>query len=190
MAAAIPPGRNKGPNDMTTTEKSRAVSERTYINTEGAESDLDSATGVNYKWLADGRDYTYTFGENEEADRMLAVFGAATLAGNVASTWANTKGGDRADSPVDDIEARFTALAEGKWLVEGRRAPSIDLDTLAQAVVQVLALKGKTVTLESARAKLDDKAIVAQTRANTEIWGIYQKLRGRATTVEAISDLF
>jgi len=168
----------------------RKVSERTFVDASGNETDLDKATGLTYEWLADGKVFEWTYGESADADRMLALFGAVTLAGNIASTWANTKTGERADSPITDVVERFAALNEGKWLIEGRRTPSVDLDTLAEAVVAVLATKGKAVTVEAARAKLDDKSVVSATRANSEIWGEYQRLRGRATTVEAVGDLF
>lgn len=74
----------------------------------------------------------------EPAKTMLAIFGANTLWGNIASTETNPKsGGDPETNPIPAIAQRFQEMCDGQWTGErGDRGPRYDNTALAKAIAR------------------------------------------------------
>lgn len=147
--------------------------------------DEEEATGIRYTRLDDGKVFEKQIATMPDTARlMLAIFGARTLATNEASQVKQKGGGDY----VAAIHDRFDLIESGKW-VDKSGGGKIDLDTLAQAIVNIGASSGKTFDLAVIRAKLDDdapwRAKVRQVKAITDE---YATLKGR--TVATVEDVF
>lgn len=176
------------------TEVVRArVAKHEYLDATGnvVENEED-AHGVRYTLLASGKHFDYIVDTASPAGRMLAVFGAKTLATNEASQ-ARQKGGENADQ-IGAITERFELIGTGKW-VDKTGGARFDLDTLAQAIVNVGASKGKSLEVAAIRERLDSTAPEASglTFFNTvkdvaEIKNEYTKLRGRK--VASVDEVF
>lgn len=151
--------------------------------------DEENANGIRYTLLGmPNRPFTYQYGQNPATDKLLAIFGAKTLATNESSAVRNSpKGAGTADEQIEAVEARFALLGTGKWVDRTREGVTVDLDTYAQAMINVQVRQGmyeeaigNTEKLPKMRALLDDKAQLAKARKVSEFATEYAKLKGAA----------
>lgn len=99
----------------------------------GTEVEEEQATGFRYTLLGNGgKPFEYTYGENADSDRMLAIFGGLTLCGNVVS------GAKDDEDEMDAVRARFENLKQGIWVQrEGGFGPRYDSNVLAQVAAEL-----------------------------------------------------
>lgn len=158
----------------------------------------EAATGIRYTLLANSQTFDWQYGKNPDADRMLAVFGAKTLATNETSQARNNaKGEASADEQIAAVRDRFELLASGKWVDRTREGvgAKIDKDALAEAICRVLVADGKQTQEQidggykaKIRAKLeDDAAYVRIARQVPKVATEYAAIVGRAT--KSVDDL-
>lgn len=162
----------------------RKVADHGLIDAQGGKvEDEESATGISYQVVGSAKPFTWQYGANPDADRMLAIFGAKTLATNESSAARNRKEDPAdADGQMEAVAERFALLATGKWVDRTREGvgAKIDKDALAGAIVQVASAAGKTVDYAVVRQKLEeDPVFVRATRQNAEIAAEYAKRAGR-----------
>lgn len=134
--------------DTNTAKKRLKVAEHEFIDAQGnAVDDGESAQGYRYTLLANGDtfDWYWTMA-NDDEKRMLAIFGAKTLATNETSQARNNpKSAGSAAEQMEALRERFTMLRNGQW-VDRTREPGVakvDKQALAKAIIQVLIDKGK-----------------------------------------------
>lgn len=183
------------------TEKKRAIAEHILLGSDGkVVEDIEQAHGIRYvdKASALSVDYTPT---DPNALRMLAVFGAKTLATNVASA---TRGPDKdgtAQEQIDAIQARFDWIETQKsWLDPSREVGARwDIDTLATAAVNVSVANGKVPNEDDKKAAafakfkalMEDpakgKGNVTAIRSVAGVEAEYKKLQGK--TAKTADDL-
>jgi hypothetical protein len=183
----------------------KAVANHELIGTNGdiVEKEED-AHGMRYTLLANQQTFDYLFGQNADADRMLAVFGAKTLATNETSQARNSaKGAASPDEQIQSVRERFATLATGTWVDRTREGGAkVDKDALAEAICQVqVAQGGKTKAGElitdefvaagykaKVRQKLeDDPAFLRTARNMPAVTTAYAALVGRS--VATVDDL-
>jgi hypothetical protein len=178
-------------DESAVTEPSRKkIAERDWINAAGEKAETeDEAIVARYTYLADGKSFDFEPKTDDAATRMLAIFGAHTLMGNVTNTWKIEKG-DKADSPVDAIKDRFALLAEGKWIDRsaGAVGAKLDKDVLAESITQVMLEAGKITQAEVGdkkagyRQRLEDDPVYVRTvRQVKSVSDRYAELMGRPT---------
>lgn len=184
----------------------RKVAEHELLDAAGAVVDNEeAATGIRYTLLANGQAFDWQFGKSPDADRMLAIFGAKTLATNETSQARNNaKGSASADEQIDAVRERFALLTTGKWVDRTREGvgAKVDKDALAEAIVRVQIASGAknkagaVVTQELAdsghkaavRAKLeDDPQFVRTARQVPAVASEYSAIVGRVT--KSVDDL-
>lgn len=154
--------------------------------------DEEAATGIRYTLLANSKAFDYQYGKSGDADRMLACFGAKTLATNVTS--GARQNGASPDEQIAAVAERFALLTTGVWVDRTREGAKIDLDALAQAIVNVLVAEGKleadkadAYRLER-RAKMDaDASFAPKARSYPPVAAAYNSIVGRATA--SVDDL-
>lgn len=191
--------------DQGADESSDTVIERTkiahrkWIDAAGNEVDEDKAVAVQYEFLgrtkagivipADGKSYTYQLSSPGTRTGMLEGFGALTLMGNITNTWMGDKG-DKAPTAHDAITERFALLETGVWVDRTTGVGArVDLDKLAEAIVNVATRKGKSLDVSAIRAKLEsDQEWRKAASANAEFKNEYSQLMGRA--VKTVDELF
>lgn len=164
-----------------------------------AVEDEEVAHGITYKIVRDKATgeavdlpaFTYTYGQNADADRMLALFGAKTLATNESSAARQSKEGDSsASGQMDAVRERFALLGTGKWVDRTRDGvgAKIDKDALAGAIVAVATAAGKTVDYATIREKLEsDPVFVRTTRQVPAIATEYANRAGKP--VKSLDDV-
>lgn len=169
----------------------RKLAEHLLIGADGnSVDDEESAVGISYKIIRDKATgesvdlpaFTYTHGQNPDADRMLALFGAKTLATNESSAARNSKDGGGAADQMEAVRERFALIASGKWVDRSRDGvgAKIDKDALAAAIVAVAAAANKQLDMLVVRQKLeDDPAFVKATRQVPAIATEYANRAGR-----------
>lgn len=119
---------------------------------------------------------------------MCGIFGALTLAGNIASSETNPKsGGDPDTNPIPAIAARFDEMRDGKWTGErGDRGPRYDNLALAKAIAKVKNESDHNPYL--ARLEAKDKVAIkgkgtilyaAYAMKNTEVQKYYAAITGQ-----------
>jgi hypothetical protein len=174
----------------TETKVKRALAKHTILDAEGkviSAEDNDegfaAAYGIGYEHIATGGTFTWRYSEaGEDEKRMLCHFGAKTLATNEASAVKQKNGGNVDPTPA--IGERFALLRgnPAQWVDRTREGVTIDLDALADAVVEVYAAKGKQYDRTKVYDKLtSDAAWVKSVKSNTEINAAYIAKIGRPT---------
>lgn len=170
----------------------KQVAKHELLDTAGAVvENEEEANGVRYTLLANNGVFEYQFGKSAEADKLLALFGAKTLATNESSASRNsTKGEGSPDEQIEAVRERFALLQTGKWVDRTREGvgAKIDLDRLANAIANVQVAAGmyteeqaKTEKVAKLRAKLEeDKAWGRKARQQPEFAAEYAKLGGAA----------
>jgi hypothetical protein len=175
----------------------RAVAKHALLATDGAVvEDFEDAHGIRYTDLASGITYDF-IPKNPNTLRMLAIFGARTLATNEASA-ARQKDGSSQDQ-IDAIAARFDYMESNNAWVDRTREVGArwDIPTLAKAAVNVAVAEGKLPAGDAeaalkAEARFTDlmngdKAKVAAIRAVAGVEAEYKKLQGK--TAKTADDL-
>lgn len=182
--------------DDNESERSQ-IANRYWIDGTGKETSEEKAVAVSYEFLGrtkkgvtiqgDGKAYRYPIFAPGTRDGMLAGFGALQLMGNICNTWMNDKG-DKAPLAHDAIAERFELLDTGVWVDRTGVGARVDKPTMAQAIVNVGARKGKTLDVASVLAKLEsDEAAFKAARDNAEFKNEYSALRGR--TVKTVDEV-
>jgi hypothetical protein len=123
------------------------TSDRIWLGADGQPVDAEeNAVTARYKYVGDGRYADFSPVTDHPATRMFAIFGALTLFGNITNTWKGEKG-DRAASPIDEIELRLALMCDAddpKWVDRtGGLGAKIDKDVLAEAMIQLAITAGK-----------------------------------------------
>lgn len=172
--------------------KRKSVSKRGWLNSAKEPVDAHEAVIGRYALRMSGegdgavfKDFDRDFSAIANVgDRMLAIFGWHTKAGNVANTVLNDK--EEPGSPEqagEAIEGFATMLDEGQWGEErvGGVGAKIDRDALAEAVVRAFGEAGRTVDKAALRQQLEDKpAMIAQYRSVPQIRQHYEAIVGKA----------
>lgn len=191
--------------ETTETKRERkAVAEHDLLDSQGqpfaddAKQVEEQAYGISYKLINHNKTFTWNWNDANEAERrMLAVFGAKTLATNETSAFRNDKKNSPTDydGQYDALESRFADLRNGIWVDRTREpgAPRVNKDALATAICQVMVADGKAAAADigeagagglwdQRRARLDsDPAYMAGARANAKVADIYNTLVGKRT---------
>jgi|SRR5215470_8488180 len=186
--------------DVASTEddgKKRAVAKHALLAADGAVvEDFEDAHGIRYTDLASNLTFDYMLG-NANTLRMLACFGARTLATNEASA-SRQKDGSSQDQ-IDAIRERFEYMdRENAWVDRQREVGARwDIPTLAKAAVLVSIAAGKIPANDAQKAgeaearftdiMTQDKAKVAAIRAVDGVEAEYKKLQGK--TAKTADDL-
>jgi len=127
----------------TQVEKVERVAKHELLDSAGTVTErFEDAVAIRYTDIASGD--VIDFEPKGEAQRMLALFGARTLATNEASA-SRQKDGTSADQ-MDAIRERFAGMSgdEPKWVDRTREGgPRIDQPTLAESVVDQMVIDGK-----------------------------------------------
>lgn len=180
----------------------RKVASHTLIDASGVKLPDDQgeeqAWGIRYTLLANNQSFDYVYGKNADADRMLACFGAKTLATNETSQARNNpKGEGSPDEQIAAVRDRFGLLATGVWVDRTRDGVGVkvDKDALAEALCRVFVASGKKTQAEidggykaTIRQKLDDDAGYARSaRQNPAVSAEYSAIVGRQ--VKTVDDL-
>ena len=187
--------------DVNTPKKKRvAVAEHEFIDATGnAVDDGESAQGYRYTLLANSDTFDWYWSmANEDERRMLAIFGAKTLATNETSQARNNpKGSGSATEQMEALRERFTMVRNGQWVDRSREGAvtKIDKDALAKAICQVLVAKGKATQAEidagikaTKRQQLEDDATyLRKSRQVPEVAIAYAAIVGRQ--VATVDDL-
>jgi hypothetical protein len=183
---------NTDVNDpKTDVEPKRAVAKHALIDVQGQEVDSEeTATGVRYTVLANGEAFEYQYAP-DDAGRMLALFGAKTLATNESSQVRNSPKG--AGTPAEQIGAvreRFALIATGQWIDRTREpgVTGVDKEALARAVVAVVETDGQTADYAKVLAKIEgDKAYRTMVRSHPPVAAKYAEIVGKG--IKTTSDL-
>lgn len=154
-----------------------------------AESE-EKAEGISYKLNGHPETFTWQYGEATDAEkRMLACFGAKTLATNETSGVRNNKKnpGD-VNAQYDALVERFKLIRSGEWADRTREpgAPRVNLDALAEAICRVMVATGKRTQAEidggvkaEYRERLESKEYLATVRTNAQVANEYAAIVGR-----------
>jgi hypothetical protein len=195
--------------DIIQTKKVRdRVAEHSYLDDEGNEVEAEeAATGYQYVLKSDSDtplEFSWFWKEaNEIEKRMLAIFGAKTLATNESSQVRNNekiKGTDEAgpDAQMEAVKARFAEFRKDppQWMDRTREgaAVRIDKNALAGAICDVLVHDGKKTQADVDQghyAKVlqkleEDPTYVRKARQVPAVSEAYAKRVGR--TVASVDD--
>ena len=162
--------------DQTPETTKRKVAEKTFIDATGAKADIEKATGLSYKSLADGKEGVYQIpgAVAGSVATMLALFGASTLATNSAS--ANRQAGeDGTESDTDAVMARFEAIVDGDWGTErgGGVGRGIDVDAVVEAINEVMPGQD----LAALKTRLEGDADLRKTfRNHSQVKPVYDRI--------------
>lgn len=176
--------------DTTTVEQTKQVAKHSLLATDGSVvEEFEDGTGIRYQDVETGQTFDYQLLANTDATRMLALFGARTLATNVASGVRNNsklKGTSDADgaAQMDAIRERFALIHGtdgngGQWIDRTREGgPRLDPNLMADAVIAVMVAAGKfdPGEADARKAKLLEK------------WAADPKLVGQAHQVPQVRD--
>lgn len=144
----------------------------------------ETATGIRYTLLANGQTFDYQYGQSPDMDRMLACFGAKTLATNETSAARNNSKGEASpDEQIAAVRERFALLSTGTWVDRTREGvgAKVNEDALCEAIVQTMIAEGK-VTAEDAAAGY--KAKVRQKITDDKVWA------RKARTIPAVANAY
>lgn len=179
---------------VETAPTKRQVAKHSLLGSDGSSvEDMEQATGIRYQDLDSGETFDYQLKANSDALRMLAAFGARTLATNEASA-ARQKDASGAEQ-IAAIKERFALIDGGTWVDRTREGgPRIDQDQLATAVLNVMIVAGKLTEedRDAKKAKLletwaADPKKVTQAHSVTQVRDEYAKLTGK--TARTVDDL-
>lgn len=179
----------------------RAVAKHSLLDSAGnVVEDFEDATGIRYQDVETGKTFDFQLLGNTDATRMLALFGARTLATNVASGIRNGKEAAGGAEQMAAIEERFALIFGkdgngGQWVDRTRETgPRLDRDILADSVVAVMVGMGKFTTDESdaRKAKLLEKwaadpKLVSQAHQVPQVRDEYTRRAGK--TARTVDDL-
>lgn len=131
---------------VETEPEKRQIAKHSLLDSSGSSvEEMEQGTGIRYLDIASGETFDYQLKSNSDGLRMLALFGARTLATNVASGIRNAAGGGGdSKEQLDAIRDRFTLIDTGVWVDRSREGgPRIDQAVLATAALNVMVASGK-----------------------------------------------
>lgn len=183
----------------TETKKER-VATHALLLADGTTSDdvgEEQATGISYALRDHPETFVWQYGEaTDDERRMLACFGAKTLATNETSGVRNSKQWKDQDHSASVAEQwaalvdRFKLIRSGTWADRTREpgAPRVNLDALAEAISRVMVAQGKRTQAEidsggkaEYRERLESKEYLAKVRTVPAIAAEYSAIIGKAT---------
>lgn len=144
----------------TQATKREQLANHGLVDADGKPTDeMEQAMGATYALIAlPNESFTYTYGKSADGDRMLALFGAKTLATNESSQARQKlgKSGTEADQ-MAWVRERFELIATGQWVDKTREGVSRawDKDILCGILVESATAQGKTPDAVKIRALLD-----------------------------------
>lgn len=180
-------------------KKVKKVAEHDLVDVKnGVVDSEEDADGIRYTLVANNKSFTWQWSEAEDQERrMLALFGAKTLATNERSQ-AFQKGAD-ADGQLEAVVERFGIIRAGQWVDrtrEGGVGRAIDKDALAEAIVRVLLASGKITQAQVGDVKAtkrqqleDDAAYVRKARQVPEVADEYIAIVGKPQVKATVDDL-
>lgn len=151
------------------------------------EADEENATHVGYTYKADGKSYVHKLSAPGTIAGMLEGFGALTLMGNITNTWKGEEG-ERSASPIEDIEARFKLMADGKWIDRtstGFGGPRYDKMALAETLVAVLGKAAKGDAAMYLKRIEEEKGYGSKALKNPDVLRVYSEKVGKAAPTTA-----
>jgi hypothetical protein len=194
------------------TKKRDRVAQHSYLDDEGNKVEAEeAATGYSYEMEGEGDEPLefswYWKDANEIERRMLAIFGAKTLATNESSQLRNNekkKGTDEAspENQMEAVKARFALMRQDipQWVDRSREgaAVKVDKNALAGAICDILVKDKKKTQQEIDESHFvkvlqkleEDPAFVRKARQVPAVNEAYAKRIGRTTaTVDDFADL-
>jgi hypothetical protein len=176
-----PSGRNLENEIMANVDKSRAVAVKEYVNAAGTACEIEAATGVYYKSLADDKETSYQIpgAAAGTPQTMAAAFGLSTKFTHLASgnRQAKAKNQEAAESDVDAINDWLQLVATGTWadasVTAGR---GIDQEVLLAAINEVKPFRDPAHREAVAQKIADEADYRATMRKHGAIAPIYDKL--------------
>lgn len=185
--------------ETETKASARAVAKHELLTAEGAVTENEEeANGIRYTILANGKSFEWQYDANKPSARMMAVFGAKTLATNESSQVRNSqknKGVDTSDDQYDAVVERFGLVDSGTWIDRTREPGERKLDesALFNAIVDQAESEGKTVS-DDLKAKIrqaiaEDKKYLAGVRRNPAVMTRYNEAVGRKVKETTTDDL-
>lgn len=178
----------------TSESSRRKVSQRSYLDSQGADCDrIEEATGARYTLLDPNGNHNFDeqFGAAGNWATMNAIFGFHTKIGNVANTVLNNK--EEPGTPADAANAIKEFIAAAKDSKEPTWAERstgvgvrIDKEALAGAIVAVATAAGKAADYAAIRQRLEEEpAYVRKARQVPAVASEYASRVGKvAVTVE------
>jgi hypothetical protein len=170
---------------VETTRKVSKVADHYLLDSAGnVVEEEENAVGYRYKMVGTDEAFDWSWEEANELERkMLAIFGAKTLATNVTSGARQSKGA----LPPDQIAAvknRFASIRDGEWTdrERGEGGFAIDKQKMAQAVANArVAMQKPADTVENYLRRFEEEAgYLAKCRKVPQVNAEYAKLAGRA----------
>jgi hypothetical protein len=170
------------------------VAKHTYLDAAGntfPEDDEteENAQGYRYTLLANKENFDWQWAEaSDDERRMLAIFGAKTLATNITSgARNNSKGAASPDEQMQQVRERFEKLRQGTWAERAEGGFAVDKSKLAQAVAAARQAMGKAVdTVENYLRRFEEEdGYMAKCRKVPEVAAEYAKLAGRGASIDA-----
>ena len=187
--------------DTNESDKREFVADHEFIDAQGNEvEETETATGYRYTLLAiKNEPFVWQWdAANENERRMLALFGAKTLATNETLQVRNAKknkGLDTLREQLTALQERFKMVGEGQWVDRTREGGfRVDRPKLATAAVNVKIEAGKLKEFdrdaEYARVlqKIEEDAeYLKRLRQIPEVIAAYAVVMGRPTA--SINDI-
>lgn len=188
-------------SNVDTNEPREKVADHEFIDLGGNEvEETETATGYRYTLVAlPNEPFTWQWDQANELERkLLALFGAKTLATNETSQIRNAKknkGLDTTREQLDALKDRFQMVRDGQWVDRTREGGvRVDKPKLAAAIVQVkIDIKKITEAQRDAEyattlQKLEeDPEYLRKTRQVPEVQKAYAAAMGRTTAT--VNDL-
>lgn len=171
-------------NDTTTKRK---VAEHGLLNVNGGDTKkVEEAHSITYALVDTPQDvftWTHNWAGVSDDVRMLAIFGAKTIATNTSSQ-IRQQGGDSVEQ-MEAIRDRFENMANGVWLENAERGgASIDVAVLAKVVCDYAAAAGKPKDYEAVLKELtEDKA--KKSKLHDAFRKEYKEAKGKSTISQA-----
>lgn len=155
----------------------KAIAVREWINDKGEKvvAGDPTAVGFRYTYKATGGSVEYRIGDAGKLPTMFGIMGGLTKIGNIVNSIVNDDSYDGSDPMPPVTEWLTKADQTGEWREPGdgvARGPKYDKDTLAAALLRVLAGDAKG-DLAFYRNKLEDKGYYAKVRSNTKVMAAY-----------------
>lgn len=159
----------------------------------------EEARGYRYTLLANGKQANWDYDKaTDDEKRLMALFGAKTLATNETSQARNNpKGAGTPDEQIDAVVERFALIKTGQWVDRSREGvgAKVDLDKLAAAVCTAKVEGGKLTQEQvdggeyaaTLQKLTEDPAYRAKVRKVPQVSIAYAALVGKAqVTVDDI----
>lgn len=170
------------------------VSDRAFLNADSTEADkMESATGGRYTLTQIGKSFDYQFGANPDADRMFAIFGFHTRAGNTVSGVTNdpTEPGTIEDAAVE-LADWLDGVYGGTWAERAageKRGPKYDNAVLALVLTDSLGADAQGDVTHYQKRLESDKGYRAKVVGRDDIKQAYWGEMAKRGTNKPATDL-